>query len=158
MFHEAEIVKLLEVLICREDVPIEEIRRFRHDLKYPNVTAFTFTQQGDPMAALLPIAPGNSPVITITPLPVGVALDPNQPVPQTISSDPVNAPVTVDSTGLIATIAIPASAVVGTQFALKTTYTNADGSVATSSSQVFTIVAAVPPPQDVTGFSFAQTS
>lgn len=104
--------------------------------------------------ALLPIAPGFSPVFTATPTPAGTALGPGI-VAVTSSSDTVNAPVTTDATGLIATVAIPTTAVVGTAFTLTTTATNADGTVATGSA-TFTIVA--PPSPDVTGFTIAQTS
>jgi hypothetical protein len=127
------------------------LRRIAREEASKPVTGFTFTQE-NPM---LPFAPGSSPVITITPLPAGVQL--TQAAPTTVSSDPVNYPVTVDATGLIATINIPATATVGAPAAtLTTSYTNADGTVASSISQPFgPIVAAV---TDVTGFTFAQTT
>jgi hypothetical protein len=127
------------------------LRRIAKELAPEPVTGFTFTQE-NPM---LPFAPGSSPVITITPLPAGVQL--TQAVPTTVSSDPVNYPISVDSTGLIVTIAIPTTATVGAPAAtLTTSYTNADGTVATSTSQPFgSIVAAV---TDVTGFTFEQTA
>lgn len=116
------------------------------------VDGFTFSQTGDVM---IPIAPGFSPQITATPIPAGTVLGPGI-VATTTSSDTVNAPITTDPTGLIATVNIPATAVVGGTFTLTTTATNADGTVATSTSQAFSIVAA--PPVDVTGFTFAQTA
>lgn len=102
--------------------------------------------------ALLPIAPGFSPVFTATPVPSTSVPNPATP-PTWTSSDSVNAPITVDPTGLIATAAIPASAVVGTAFSLSVSYTNADGTVATGSISL-TIVAA--PSPDITSFTIAQ--
>lgn len=118
-----------------------------------NITHFTITQQGDPMA-LLPIAPGFSPVFTATPVPSSSVPNPATP-PTWTSSDPVNAPVSVDSTGLIVTVNVPASAVVGTSVTLSVSYTNADGTVATGSISI-TIVA-VPSP-DITSFTIQQTT
>ena len=103
---------------------------------------------------LLPIAPGFSPVYTATPQPAGTFPAPGN-LPVWTSSDPVNAPVTMDPTGLIGTVNIPATAIAGVSFTLTITYTNADGTVATG-SLVQTIVAA--PPADITGFTIAQTA
>ena len=97
------------------------------------------------------ITPGNSPVFTATPVPATSA--PSTP-PTWESSDTVNAPVTVDSTGLVATVEIPTTAVVGTGFTLTVSYTNADGTVATGTTSQ-TIVA--PPSPDITSFTIAQT-
>ena len=102
-----------------------------------------------------PIAPGFSPVFTATPQPAGNVLNPAQPVPSWTSSDPTNAPVSVDSTGLVATVAIPSTAVVGTAFTLTVSYTNADGTTATGSF-AGTIVA--PPPMDISSFTVEQTA
>ena len=102
--------------------------------------------------ALLPIAPGNSPVFTATPVP---STSVPSTAPTWVSSDTVNAPITVDSTGLVATVAIPASAVVGTAFTLTISYTNADGTVATGTISL-TIVAGASP--DITSFTIAQTT
>lgn len=114
-----------------------------------NITSFLFE-----VTTMLPIAPGFSPVITASPVPVGAVLAPGTAAVST-SSDTTNAPITTDASGLIITVAIPTTAVVGTAFTLTTTYTNADGVVATSTSQPFTIVAVV---TDITGFTFAQTA
>ena len=103
---------------------------------------------------MLPLAPGFSPVYTATPSPAGTFPAPGN-LPVWTSSDPVNAPVTADSTGLIGTVNIPATAVGGATFTLTVTYTNADGTVATGSLSQ-TIVTA--PPSDITSFSIAQTS
>jgi hypothetical protein len=126
------------------------LRRLLHERESQPVTGFTFEEM-----TMLPFAPGSSPVITITPQPPGVLLTEAPPV--TVSSDPVNYPVSVDPTGLLATINIPATATVGAPpVTLTTSYTNADGRVASSTSQPFgPIVAAV---TDVTGFLFAQST
>jgi hypothetical protein len=118
------------------------------------VESFSITQTGAPNMALIAIAPGSSPVFTATPVPAGTAPGPGL-VPTWTSSDTVNAPVTADPTGLIGTVAIPTSAVVGTSFTLTVSLTNADGTVATGSAS-FTIVAA--PSPDVTSFTIAQTT
>jgi hypothetical protein len=144
--------RLLEKLVEIGQEQIVLLKKLLHN-QSRIVTGFNITQQGDPMA-LLPIAPGFSPVFTATPTPAGTALGAGI-VATTTSSDTVNAPVTTDSTGLIATVAIPTTAVVGTSFTLTTTATNADGTVATGSAS-FTIVAA--PSPDVTGFTITQTS
>jgi hypothetical protein len=101
---------------------------------------------------MLPIAPGNSPVFTATPVPSTSV--PSTP-PTWTSSDTTNAPITVDLTGLIATVAIPASATVGASFTLTISYTNADGTVATGTTTQ-TIVA--PPSPDITSFTIEQTT
>src|SRR5216684_2884406 len=86
--------------------------------KHKPVTGFTIETIG-PMN---PIIPGSTAVYTATPEPVGAALI----VPPTwISSDTVNAPVTVDATGLIATVSVPATAVPGPS-TLSIIYSNAD--------------------------------
>lgn len=128
-----------------------------HRLPHPHhrVTAFTISQIGDSTMALQPLAPGFSPQFTATPVPAGVVLNPALPVPSWTSSDTVNAPVSVDSTGLIATVAIPATAVVGTSVTLSVAYTNGDSTTATG-TLTFSIVAA--PPADVTSFTIAQTA
>jgi hypothetical protein len=102
--------------------------------------------------ALLPVAPGFSPVFTATPVPSTSV--PSTP-PTWVSSDTVNAPITVDSTGLVATAALPISAVVGTSFTLTISYTNADGTVATG---VISLTIVAPPSPDITSFTIAQTT
>ena len=104
------------------------------------------------VTSMLPIAPGFSPVYTATPSPSNAF--PSTP-PTWTSSDPVNAPVTADSTGLVGTVEIPATAVVGTSFTLTVSYTNADSTVATGSITQ-TIVPV--PPVDITSFTIKQTS
>ena len=103
---------------------------------------------------MLPLSPGYSPVFTATPVPAGT-FPASGNVPTWTTSDPLNAPITIDSTGLVATVAIPTTAVVGTSVTLSISYTNADGTVATGSA-AFTIVTA--PPSDITSFTVAQTA
>jgi hypothetical protein len=64
--------------------------------------------------------------------------------------------VTVDGTGLIATVNVPASSP-ATSFELTISYTNADGVVATGSI-IDEIVIPVPPVVDVTSFTVARTA
>ena len=97
------------------------------------------------------IAPGKTIVVTFTPEPGNATLI---TAPVITSSDEVNAPVTSDPTGLIATVVIPSSAVVGTGFILTLNSPNPDGTVATGSF-TGTIVA---PTVDATGFTSEQTS
>lgn len=127
--------------------------RYILERSLPKPKHFTIRQE-NPMLA---IAPGNSPQFTATPQPAGTAPG-TAPgpglIPTWVSSDPTNAPVSVDATGLIATVAIPSTAVVGASFDLTVTLTNADGTVATGTA-TFTIVA--PPSPDVTSFTIAQT-
>lgn len=115
-----------------------------------NITHFTLKEG----PSMIPIAPGFSPQFTATPLPLGnVTASGNVPV--MTSSDIVNAPLTVDSTGLVGTVNIPASAVVGTSFTLTVTYTNPGGKVANGSA-TFTIIRAVP--ADIDSFTIAQSA
>jgi hypothetical protein len=137
--YQREVLHVLRKILGRLDRPVDEI------------DSFTITQQGDPMA-LLPIAPGFSPVFTATPVPAAAVPNPATP-PVWTSSDVVNFPIT--SSGLVATAALPASAVVGTTGTLSISYTNADGTVATGSFS-WTIVA--PPSPDITSFTVAQTA
>lgn len=129
----AEAVKLLKKLVNEEE---------------PQITGFVI-QQENPM---LSIAPGNSPVFTATPVPsTSVPATP----PTWTTSDEVNAPISVDPTGLIATVDIPATATVGASFTLTISYTNADGHVATGSISESIVAAASP---DISSFTIAQTT
>jgi hypothetical protein len=132
--------KLDEIL--REE---QEILRI---IDHNRIERFVISQEN----TMLPIAPGNSPVFTATPVPSTSV--PSTP-PTWVSSDTTNAPITVDPTGLIATVAIPASATVGASFTLTISYTNADGTVATGTTSQ-TIVA--PPSPDITSFTIDQTT
>ena len=112
------------------------------------VRAFTITQE----SPMLSISPGNSPVFTATPVPATSV--PSTP-PTWTSSDTTNAPISVDPTGLICTVAIPSSAAIGTSFTLTVSYTNADQTVATGTTTQ-TIVAG--PSPDITSFDVTQTT
>lgn len=126
------------------------VEHIEHELRpHPHITSFTIQE-----TSMVPIAPGFSPVYTATPVPAGTFPAPGN-LPAWTSSDTVNAPVTADATGLIGTVAIPATAVVRTAFTLTVTYTNADGTVATGSLSQ-TIVTA--PSPDLTSFTIAQTA
>ena len=126
---------------------LEEIDRKLPD---PYVDKFIITQQGDPMA-LLPLAPGFSPVFTATPVPAS-----SVPAPGAVlaweSSDNLNFPIT--PSGLTCTVNIPTTAVVGTTGTLSISYINPDGSTA-SGSISWTIVAN--PSADITSFVITQT-
>ena len=103
---------------------------------------------------MLPIAPGFAPVFTATPVPASSVPNPATP-PTWVSSDTVNAPVSVDKTGLVATVALPSTAVVGTSFTLTVSYTNADGTVATGTISLSVVAA---PSPDITSFVINQTT
>lgn len=104
-----------------------------------------------------PVRPGSSPVYTAAPVPAGTSLDSAQPLPVWSTSDPVNAPVTADASGLVASVAVPAEAPDQTQFTLTITYTNADGTIA-SGSITDLIVAPAPPVQPILSFDVTRTS
>ena len=136
-----------ETLLLRDI--LHELRAIRRELRHPHPTITAFQIQE---TSMLSISPGNSPQFTATPVPSTSA--PSTP-PTWVSSDTTNAPVSVDPTGLIATVAIPAGATVGAAFTLTVSYTNADGTVATGTTSQ-TIVA--PPSPDITSFDVAQTA
>ena len=138
----------IERRLERIEEAVDRILHILRHLNHPRITSFQIKE-----ITMLPIAPGFSPVYTATPVPSGTFPAPGN-LPVWTSSDTVNAPVSADATGLIATVAIPATAVVGTAFTLTISYTNADGAVATGTLDQ-TIVAA--PPADITSFTIAQT-
>lgn len=128
----------------------ENNKLLRHiiNLLFNRIDGFVISQE----PPMLTISPGNSPQFTATPVPAtGVPATP----PAWVTSDQTNAPVTVDATGLVATVAIPSTAVVGTSFTLTVSYTNADGAVAVGAITE-TIVAA--PSPDITSFTVVQTA
>lgn len=103
------------------------------------------------------IAPGSSPKFGVTPLPVDVVTVAAQTA--WTSSDPINAPVTVDAsdaTGLTATVALSESIAVGSEVTLLWTYTNADGTTAAVTGTFPVVAVATPPVTDVTGGTMAQ--
>lgn len=137
--HEAELLRQI----------LHELRAIRQELKPHYIKHFHIRRKD-----MLPIAPGFSPQYTATPVPAGTFPAPGN-VPTWTSSDNTNAPIAADSTGLVATVAIPATATVGASFTLTVSYTNADGTLATG-TLTQTIVAA--PPADITSFTIAQTA
>lgn len=147
--HESHEVRLLEEILRVQEASFHELKKLVH-LLTPHITGFTITQEN----IMVSISPGNSPVFTATPTPAGTAPGPGL-IPTWTSSDTVNAPVTADATGLVGTVSIPATAVIGTAFNLTVSLTNADGTIATGSAS-FTIVTL--PTPDVTGFTIAQTA
>ena len=136
--------------IARLDLEIKRLwRTLHHFLKESQFTVIAaFTSKETSMNQ---ITPGATIVVTFTPEPSNATLE---SAPVITSSDPVNAPVTSDPTGLIDTVIIAPSAVIGDGFILSISYTNPDGTVATGS---FTGTI-VKPVVDVTAFSAAQTS
>jgi hypothetical protein len=103
---------------------------------------------------MLPIAPGSSPQFTVSPVPVTSIFS---TPPTWTTSDTVNAPITIDSTGTVATVAIPLSATVGASFTLSATYTNPDGSIATGTTSQ-TIVAGTTTSTNITVLIIEQTA
>lgn len=101
------------------------------------------------LESAMPFAAGQTAVIDFTPQPVGVKLAEGD-IPTITSSDPTNAPVTADSTGLVGTVVLSATAPAG-DYTFTCTYTNPDGVVAFG-TYVGTIV------QDVTGFTSSLVS
>ena len=87
--------------------------------------------------ALLPIAPGFSPVFTATDVPAGTFPAAGNLPAWTVDSASVT--LAVDASGLVAATTIAADAVVGSTFTLTVNYTNADSTVGTGSA-TFTIV------------------
>jgi hypothetical protein len=104
------------------------------------ITGFTAKLESN-----MPFAAGATAVIDFTPQPAGAVLAPGD-VPTFTSSDPVNAPVTADSTGLVATVNFAAKAPTGS-YTITCSYTNPDGTVATPGTYTGTIA------QDITGFT-----
>jgi hypothetical protein len=120
-------------------------------IRLARIHRFEIHRTGD--SPMNPITPGTSAQYTATPVPTdGVLASP----PTWVSSDEANAPVTVDSTGLVATVNVPVSAP-ATSFELTISYTNADGVVATGSI-IDEIVIPAPPVVDVTSFTVARTA
>lgn len=147
------IERLLEVILDTVRLNHNLLVDILHRNKIYEVDRFTITQNRNSDMSLLPIAPGYAPVFTATSVPA-YNFQPGN-LPTFVSSDTVNAPITVDATGLVATINIPTTAVVGTNFTLSISFTNADGVVATGSIAL-TIVA--DPQPDVTSFTILQTA
>lgn len=89
---------------------------------------------------MIPLAPGQSPQFTATLVPAGSDL--GGVAPTWTSSDTANAPVGVDATGLIATVALSAAIAVGASVTLSITATSTDGNQTATGAVTFTVVAA----------------
>jgi hypothetical protein len=127
----------------------------------PDVTGFTIQQTGaSPMGTtptppvLAPPDPGSTLVFTATPTPAGAVL-PVGVIPVWTSSDPTNASVSADPTGLIGTVVLSSAIPVGESVTLTVTATLPDGTTPTGSAS-FTVGAL--PPVEVTGFTVIQTA
>lgn len=123
------------------------LRQMEHRL-FPKVQSFIIRRLD-----MIALAPGNSPVFTATPVPEGSQV-PAGTSPSWTCSDQTFT-ITLDTTGLVATVAIPATATVGAEVTLTITITRTDGQVATGST-TFAIVAA--PAGEPTSFTIAQTA
>ena len=130
------------------------LNRIERLLDRSHIQRFTIQRTGDTSMGFPAITPGTSAVYTATPVPSTAV--PATP-PTWTSSDPVNAPVTADPTGLIGTVNAPATAV-PTTFTLTVSYTNADGTVATGSVTDQVVAAPPPPSPDITAFQVARTA
>jgi len=130
-----------------------DLLRSIDDKLLSQVTGFTIQQQGDPMALTAP-DPGATLVFTATPTPAGAVL-PAGVIPTWTSSDPTNAPVTADPTGLIGTVVLATGITVGESVTLTITATLPDGTTPSGTTS-FTVGAT--PPVEVTGFTIVQTT
>src|SRR6185437_5323924 len=107
--------KLLLDLVCEMRKSNEQahihtrlLERILYAVEAHFPTSFLIQQSGDIM---VPLDPGQSPQFTATPTPAGSSL--GAVVPTWTSSDPTNAPVSVDATGLVATVALSNAIAVG---------------------------------------------
>lgn len=135
------------------DVVIEQRRtnQLLARLLHGEVQSFTLTRTGD--SAMTPFSPGSVVTITATDVPAGSTL-PEGVVPVWTSSDPLAA-IALDSTGLIATVTLDPTIVVGASVTFTATATLPDSTTPTG-SLALTVVA--PPPPEVSSFSLAQSA
>ena len=109
------------------------------------------------MPGLTPLDPGLSPVFTATPPPAGSSIF--GAIPTWTSSDPTNAPVTVDPTGLIGTVALSSAIPVGEVVTLTVAASFTDGfGNAQSITGTVSFTIGAPPPAAASGFSIVQTA
>ena len=125
------------------------LRRILAGEKPPFPTHFTIQE-----TSMVALDPGQSPQLTATPQPAGSSL--GSVVPTWTSSDPVNAPVTVDPTGLIATVALSSAIAVGASVTLTVSATNPANAQVAEGTLTFTVGA--PPAEFPTSFTIAQSS
>jgi hypothetical protein len=131
---------------------LHELREIRRELARPLPTSISFTQQGDPMALLPPVA-GNTLVYTGTLQPAGSAFPADVSV-ALVSSDPTVTP-SVDSTDLIVTIPLPSTFVDDPASPFNVVYTATSASTGMSITATITPSISAPVP---TGITFAQTT
>jgi hypothetical protein len=126
------------------------LRALSRQLKHLNPRNVTAAQVKE--TSLMANTPGSSHVFTVTLEPADATFVPTSAVFTVTGIDESN--LTVDPSGLSATLAIPADAVVGSGVAINWSYTNADGTTAAASDS-FTVEAAV---IDVTGATISEVS
>jgi hypothetical protein len=131
------------------------VREILHILRPELATSISFTQQGDPMA-LLPVQAGNTLVYTGTLSPAGSVFAPDAVVDVT-ANDPAILP-TVDSTGLIVSVPLPAGWVESTATPLVISYSTTSASTSQALSASITPGAEVTPPVLASSISFVQTT
>jgi hypothetical protein len=145
-FHEFEDV-MRELLEMKHDLRklLRYDREILEDVQQHNLTHFTI-QRTNPMN---PVEPGTSPQYVATPVPAG-----DQPLtpPTWTTSDSVNAPISVDPTGLICTVNVPKPAA-AVSYTLTVDYKNPDGTDATGTITDTIVV----PVLDITSFTIART-
>lgn len=134
--------KLLEKIL-------DELREIRRELRPPIPTAISFQE-----ITMNPTQAGQTQVFTGTLQPAGAQF-PSDSVFGVTSNDPAVAP-TVDSTGLIVSVAYPAGWVESTTTPLAFNYTAT--STSTGMSRAATITPSAPPAVVPTGITFAQTT
>lgn len=127
---------------------LRELREIKRELQPKTfATSISFTE-----TTMLPVEAGNTLVYTGTLTPPGSVLAPDA-VPAVASNDPAVTP-TVDATGLIVTVPLPAGWVENPDTPLAITYTT------TSATTSQALSATITPGAEVvlaTGISFAQT-
>jgi hypothetical protein len=145
--------KILEVL---KDI-LYELREVRRELNPPTPTSISFHQRRNTVALLPPTA-GNTLVYTGTLAPAGSTF-PAGTTFAVVSSDPTVTP-TVDATGLIVTIPLPATFVDNPASPFNVVYT-ASGITPNPSTSPTSITATITPSVAAlspTGITFVQTT
>jgi hypothetical protein len=128
---------------------VERILHIVRHLEHPTAISISFKE-----ITMLPTTGGNTLVYTGTLSPVGSVLAPDF-VATVTSNDPAVLP-TVDATGLIVTVPLPAGWVESTTTPLAITY--ATTSASTGQALSATITPSAPPAPLATGVTFVQTT
>jgi hypothetical protein len=161
--HKELSIEEQQLQIAREELQVEQatmgfaaeqlkvseeiLHELRHPQRFPTQITFTETPMLDPVA-------GNTLVYTGTLAPAGATF-PTDTVFNLVSSDSTVTP-TVDATGLIVTISLPATFVDNAASPFNVVYTATSAS--TSGSITATITPSVPVSAFPTGITFAQTT